>query len=202
MAPDQQWHAPSGVAYGGGLVTAVPIPSAAPAAHTSTLSVAAAPLSEGSSSTGSLGCSQSNTDGQVTQVASNSVTKPTPEQALLVAGAFWSRKTRSMCTGSFARWGRLSVGASRMEVGTIRALHSVLLQLARPGMNDLEAYRSTGASRSNFIKWRRRVQNVQSTGGGSAVYEHLVNAFLTPTPPLFYTMPSTQACMPHDTSTS
>ena len=73
------------MAYGGGLVTAVPIPSAAPAAHTSTLSVAAAPLSEGSSSTGSLGCSQSNTDGQVTQVASNSVTKPTPEQALLVA---------------------------------------------------------------------------------------------------------------------
>ena len=69
-----------------------------------------------------------------------------------------------------------------MEVGTIRALHAVLLQLARPGMNDVEAYRSTGASRSNFTKWRRRVQHVQSMGGGSAVYEHLVNAFLPPTP--------------------
>ena len=101
-----------------------------------------------------------------------------------------------MCTGSFARWGRLSVGASRMEVGTIRALHSVLLQLARPGMNDLEAYRSTGASRSNFIKWRRRVQNVQSTGRGSAVYEHLINATFLPPSPLLYTMPSTQACGP------
>ena len=82
---------------------------------------------------------------------------------------------------------------SRMEVGTIRALHAVLLQLARPGMNDVEAYRSTGASRSNFTKWRRRVQHIQSTGGGSAVYEHLINACLPPTP-IFYAMPSTQAC--------
>ena len=80
-----------------------------------------------------------------------------------------------------------------MEVGTIRALHAVLLQLARPGMNDVEAYRSTGASRSNFTKWRRRVQHIQSTGGGSAVYEHLINACLPPTP-IFYAMPSTQAC--------
>eukprot|EP00964_Phaeocystis_antarctica_P116356 scaffold80294_cov59-Phaeocystis_antarctica.AAC.6 len=49
----------------------------------------------------------------------------------------------------------------------------------------MEAYRSTGASRSNFTKWRRRVQHVQSMGGGSAVYEHLVNASLPPKP-LFY----------------
>ena len=82
MAHDQQW---SGVAYGGVLVTAVPIAYATPVAHTFTSSVAAAPLSEGSSSAGSLSCSQSDTDGQATQVASNGVTRPTPEQALLVA---------------------------------------------------------------------------------------------------------------------
>ena len=65
-----------------------------------------------------------------------------------------------------------------MEKGTIRALHAVLLQQARPGLNDGEAYRSTGASRSNFTKWRRRVQHIQSAVcGGSAVsstsFEHL-----------------------------
>ena len=82
MAHDQQW---SGVAYDGVLVTAVPIPYATPVAHTFTSSVTGAPLSEGSSQ--SLGCSQSDTGGQVTQVASNGVsqTRPTPEQALLVA---------------------------------------------------------------------------------------------------------------------
>ena len=65
----------------------------------------------------------------------------------------------------------MALGASRMEVGTIRALHAVLLQQARPwpGMNDGEAYRSTGASRSNFTKWRRRVEHIQSAAGGSAV---------------------------------
>ena len=55
-----------------------------------------------------------------------------------------------------------------MEVGSIRALHAVLLQQARPGMNDMEAYRSTGASRSNFSKWRRRVQHILSEVEGSA----------------------------------
>ena len=124
----------------------------------------------------------------MTQVASNGVTRPTPEQALLVA-----RRSNLVAQdqGDVHRIVRtlgMALGASRMEVGTIRALHAVLLQLARPGMSGLEAYRSTGASRSNFTKWRRRVQNVQATGGGSAVYEHLINAVLPPTP-LFYTMP-------------
>ena len=71
----------------------------------------------------------------------------------------------------------MALGATRMEVGTIRALHAVLLQQARPGLNDGEAYRSTGASRPNFTKWRRRVQHIQSAAGGSAVsstsFEHL-----------------------------
>ena len=186
MAPDQQWHAPSGVAYGGVLVTAaVPIPPAAPMYETSSSSVAAAPVSEGSSSTGSPGCNQSNTDGQVTQVISSSVTKPTPEQALLEARRSILVVQNQADVHRIVRKLGVALGASRMEAGTIRALHAVLLQLARPGMHDMEAYRSTGASRSNFTKWRRRVQHVQSMGGGSAVYEHLVNASLPPTP-LFY----------------
>ena len=185
VAPDQQWHRQGGAACGGVLVTAVPIPSAAPAAHTSTSSVAAAPLSAGSSSTGSLGCGQSNTDGQVTQVTSSGVTKPTPEQALLEARRSILVVQNQADVHRIVRKLGVALGASRMEAGTIRALHAVLLQLAQPGMNDVEAYRSTGASRSNFTKWRRRVQHVQSMGGGSAVYEHLVNAVLPPTP-LFY----------------
>ena len=55
----------------------------------------------------------------------------------------------------------VALGANRTEGGTIKALHAVLLQLDRPGMNDIEAYTSTGASMSNFKKWRRRVLNAQ-----------------------------------------
>lgn len=36
----------------------------------------------------------------------------------------------------------VALGASRTEGGTIKALHAVLLQLDRPGMNDIEAYTS------------------------------------------------------------
>ena len=169
VAPDQQWHAPGGVAHGGVLVAGVPIPSPAPVARTFTSSVAAPPLSEGSSSTGSLGCGQSNTDGQMTQVTSSGVTKPIPEQGLLVARRSILVAQNQVDVHRIVRTLGIALGAIRMEAGTIRALHAVLLQLARPGMNNTEAYRSTGASRPNFFKWRRRVQHVQSMGGGSAV---------------------------------
>jgi hypothetical protein len=52
----------------------------------------------------------------------------------------------------------LALGASRTEGGTIKALRAVLQQIGRPGMSDKEAYTSTGASMSNFVRWRRRVQ--------------------------------------------
>ena len=52
----------------------------------------------------------------------------------------------------------VSFGATRTEVGTIKALHAVLLQLERPGMTDLEVCTSTAASKSNFAKWKRRVR--------------------------------------------
>ena len=55
----------------------------------------------------------------------------------------------------------IALGASRTENGTIRALHAVLIQMGRPGMSEEEAYRATGASMSNFKKWRKRVQYAQ-----------------------------------------
>eukprot|EP00964_Phaeocystis_antarctica_P054554 scaffold32072_cov61-Phaeocystis_antarctica.AAC.5 len=54
-----------------------------------------------------------------------------------------------------------ALGASRIEVGTIKALHAVLLTLERPEMSDKQAYTSTGGSLSNFKKWRRKVQLAQ-----------------------------------------
>ena len=55
----------------------------------------------------------------------------------------------------------MALGASRIEGGTITALHAVLLQLERPGMSCDEARASTGASMSNFKKWQRRVHQAR-----------------------------------------
>jgi hypothetical protein len=55
----------------------------------------------------------------------------------------------------------VALGAGRVEGGTIKALLAVLLQMDRPGMSESEAYTSTGASLSNFQRWRRRVQYAQ-----------------------------------------
>ena len=55
----------------------------------------------------------------------------------------------------------LALGSSRTESGTIKAVHAVLLHLDRPGMSEKEAYTATGASMSNFKKWRRRAQHAQ-----------------------------------------
>ena len=51
----------------------------------------------------------------------------------------------------------VALGAARTESGTINALHAVLLQLERPELSCEEACASSGASLSNFRKWRRRV---------------------------------------------
>jgi hypothetical protein len=51
----------------------------------------------------------------------------------------------------------LALGANRVEGGTIMALHAVLLQMDQPGMTESEAHTATGASLSNFQRWRRRV---------------------------------------------
>jgi hypothetical protein len=55
----------------------------------------------------------------------------------------------------------LALGASRVEGGTIKALHAVLLRIDRPGMSEQEACTSTGASLSSFQKWGRRVQHAR-----------------------------------------
>ena len=46
-----------------------------------------------------------------------------------------------VCT--VARTLAYALGATRAEVGTIKALHAVLLQMTRPGMSDMEAVKST-----------------------------------------------------------
>ena len=164
-------HCQSAEAACSGVVAVANFPSAAPIpratlTRTCTSSVAAAASHE---LTDSLGCSQSNTD---YRMASNAV--PTPEQALLIARRSILVAQDPIHVQRVVRTLGVALGAIHMEAGTIRALHAVLQQLASPGMNNEEAFRSTGASRSNFIKWRRRVQDVQSAGGGKAVYEHLV----------------------------
>ena len=55
----------------------------------------------------------------------------------------------------------VALGASRTEAGTIKALHALLKLLERPEMSEEEAYTSTGASMSNFKRWRKRVQSAQ-----------------------------------------
>ena len=54
----------------------------------------------------------------------------------------------------------VALGAIRTETGTIKALHAVLFQLIWPGLSNVEVCTRTGASLSNFAKWRRRVQQV------------------------------------------
>jgi hypothetical protein len=55
----------------------------------------------------------------------------------------------------------VALGARRPEAGTINALRAVLMVLERPEMSDTEAYTSTGASISNFKRWRKQVQSAQ-----------------------------------------
>ena len=91
-------------------------------------------------------------------VASGGVS--TPEEAILVARRDIMVAQDQIQVQRVVRTLGMALGASRIETGTAKALHAVLLQLARPGVSDIEAYRSTGASRSNFTKWRRRVQQI------------------------------------------
>ena len=55
----------------------------------------------------------------------------------------------------------VALGASRPEAGTIKALRAVVMLLERPEMSEEEVYTSTGASMSNFKRWRKRVQSAQ-----------------------------------------
>ena len=90
----------------------------------------------------------------------------TPEQhALHVALSLFRVAQTDTQVFKVVRTLAVALGASRTEAGTIKALHAVLLQLVRPAMSDAEAHTSTGASRSNFTKWKRRVLHAQSLAG-------------------------------------
>ena len=86
---------------------------------------------------------------------------PTPEQAL--EEACHCIQLAHTDTDVFRVVNSLAValGARRTETGTVKALHAALLQLVRPGMTNAEACTATGASNSNFSKWRRQVQKIQ-----------------------------------------
>ena len=83
------------------------------------------------------------------------------QQALQVACLCLQREHADAEACQVVRALAVSLGASRVESGTIKALHAVVLQIVRPGMSDTEAYNSTAASGSNFFKWRRLVRDAQ-----------------------------------------
>ena len=83
------------------------------------------------------------------------------QQALHVACLCLQREHTDAEACQVARALAVSLGASRVESGTIKALHAIVLQLVCPGMSDTEAYTSTAASCSNFFKWRRLVRDAQ-----------------------------------------
>ena len=51
-----------------------------------------------------------------------------------------------------------ALGTTRPETATIKALHAVLLQMIQPGMSNVQAHTSTGATISSFRIWKRKVQ--------------------------------------------
>ena len=58
-----------------------------------------------------------------------------------------------------------ALGAKRSEKGTITALRAIVEQQIRPGpATDKMCYQRTGASKSNFMKWKRRVHECQVAG--------------------------------------
>ena len=86
----------------------------------------------------------------------------TPEQqALHVARQSMRIPHTDAERDQFVRTLAVALGARRPEAGTIKALLAVLVTLERPDMGEEEAYTSTGASASNFKRWRKRVQSAQ-----------------------------------------
>ena len=55
-----------------------------------------------------------------------------------------------------------SLGASRIETGSIKALRAVVAQLMTPNMSDTVAWRSHGAGRSTFMKWKARLRDANA----------------------------------------
>ena len=114
----------------------------------------------GGSPTSSRATQPHDTSRQPTSSSGSLCALPTPQQALDAACHHLQLARTDIevlrCVGALA----LALGARRTEVGTIKALHAVLLQRVQPGMSNVEAWTSTGASMSSFAKWRRLVHSV------------------------------------------
>ena len=85
---------------------------------------------------------------------------PAVEACRDAALANFSEVLRRLIVQQVVRTLAAALGAARTELGTIKALHAVLIKLERPGLSDMQAYTSTNASKSNFNKWRSRVNFV------------------------------------------
>ena len=59
----------------------------------------------------------------------------------------------------------LALGADRAEEGTVNALRAVVTQIDKPELLDREAFTASGASKSNFMKWKRRCSCMSALKG-------------------------------------
>jgi hypothetical protein len=88
------------------------------------------------------------------------------QQALLAARQCMQRLHTDAEKYQVVRTLAQALGSKRPAAGTIKALQAVLLLLERPEMSDEEAYTFTGASLTNFKRWRTQVQRLQSANVG------------------------------------
>ena len=93
-------------------------------------------------------------------------TKTPGQQALYAARQCMRRSHTDAEEYQVVRTLALSLGSNRPAAGTIRALQAVLMLLEQPEMSDEEAYTFTGASLTNFKRWRKQVQSLQSAHVG------------------------------------
>ena len=93
-------------------------------------------------------------------------TMPTYSERVLCANGVSERQSADAETEAVIRTLAHSLGAHRTEAGTIKTLHSVLLQLETPGMTQDEAIKLTGAAKSSHSKWRNKVLKVGTMRNG------------------------------------
>ena len=105
-------------------------------------------------------------------------TMPTPEQALEEACHCIQSARTNTEAHQVVRTLAMALGAKRAEIGSVKALHAVLLQVLRPSMESAEACAATGASMSTFLKWRGRVQKLQSVPLPSSLASALAHGTL------------------------
>ena len=85
---------------------------------------------------------------------------PTPKQVLEEACHCIQSAHTSTEAHEVVRTLAMALGAKRAELGTVKALHAVLLQVVWPTMENAEVCTATGASMSTFCKWRGRVHQL------------------------------------------